>query len=128
LSYLKSLGREEAMLWESGQIGGGGALRLGHSSDANLHDVFIDPQTAVVATMSAVSPPATGETMAAFDSFDSTHGKAVGRHGNRAGAEDVPPKSAVLDLSSIDKGLRYSDRPNQKHDRSRRLHARLNFY
>jgi hypothetical protein len=43
LSYLKSLGCEEAMLWESGQIGGGGALRLGHSSDANLHDIFIDP-------------------------------------------------------------------------------------
>ncbi|MEN3294248.1 MAG: hypothetical protein V7642_3501 [Burkholderiales bacterium] len=43
LSYLKSLGREEAMLWESGQIEGGGALRLGRSSDSNLHDIFIDP-------------------------------------------------------------------------------------
>jgi hypothetical protein len=87
------------------------AATISAATVADASTVKVYPQSAVVATMLAVSPPATGETMAAFDSFDSKHGKAVGRHDNRAGAEDVPPKSAVLDLSSIGKPLSVYDIP-----------------
>ncbi|HVK95650.1 MAG TPA: patatin-like phospholipase family protein [Noviherbaspirillum sp.] len=44
LEHLKSLGREEAMEWESGRVGGDDVLRMGYASHENLNDIFIDPQ------------------------------------------------------------------------------------
>ncbi|WP_168204868.1 patatin-like phospholipase family protein [Noviherbaspirillum sp. UKPF54] len=43
LRHLKELGRNVAEKWLSGETDGGGAARLGVSSDANLEQLFIDP-------------------------------------------------------------------------------------
>jgi NTE family protein len=43
LEHLMSLGRDVAQQWGSGKIAGGGARRLGDSSDTNLKELFINP-------------------------------------------------------------------------------------
>ena len=59
LSHLKSLGREVAIAWESGEIEGGGALLLGQSSDTNFQSLFIDAQHGGKPPLPAIPP--TGE-------------------------------------------------------------------
>lgn len=51
LKHLKALGLEVAANWCAGDIDGGGAARLGKSSDANLERIFIDPHYADAPTL-----------------------------------------------------------------------------
>lgn len=44
LEHLKTLGRDVAEQWETGKIRGGGASRLGISSDTNIDELFITSQ------------------------------------------------------------------------------------
>jgi NTE family protein len=46
LKQMKSLGRQVAAAWESGEIDGGGAPLLGIASDTNLDSLFINPHHA----------------------------------------------------------------------------------
>lgn len=63
LNYLRDLGHEVASQWEAGTTPGGGARRLGISSDTNLEELFIDPHHWKARLLPEMTPPSPMPTL-----------------------------------------------------------------